>query len=74
MLLGQKQTSVLAVFELGAAVWVIYLLFDCQQTRPLYAAGDVTGGVLQVATAVGEGAIAGVSVFNYLRKPYWSRL
>ena len=54
-----------------------YVIVDESQKTNVdgvYAAGDVTGGVLQVATAVGEGAIAGVSVFNYLRKPYWSRL
>ncbi|MEA1924848.1 MAG: thioredoxin-disulfide reductase [Candidatus Altiarchaeota archaeon] len=38
----------------------------------VYSAGDVTGGLLQVTTAVGEGAIAAVSAFNYIRKPYWS--
>lgn len=32
----------------------------------VYAAGDVTGGPLQVAKAVGEGLIAGLSVADYL--------
>ena len=34
----------------------------------LYAAGDCTGGVLQVAKAVYEGAVAGLSVIKYLRE------
>jgi len=39
----------------------------------VYAAGDVTGGVLQVATAVGEGCIAALSAYGYIKKPYWSK-
>ena len=34
----------------------------------LYAAGDCTGGLLQVAVAVGEGAKAGVAVGKYVRE------
>lgn len=34
----------------------------------LYAAGDCTGGMLQIAKAVYEGAQAGTSVVNYLRR------
>ena len=34
----------------------------------LYAAGDCTGGLLQVAKAVYEGAVAGLSVIKYLRE------
>ncbi len=34
----------------------------------LYAAGDCTGGLLQVAVAVGEGAKAGVAVAAYVRE------
>lgn len=33
----------------------------------LFAAGDCTGGLLQIAKAVGEGAIAGTSAIKYLR-------
>ena len=33
----------------------------------LYAAGDCTGGLLQIAKAVHEGAIAGLAVVKYLR-------
>lgn len=34
----------------------------------LYAAGDCTGGILQVAKAVYEGAKAGVEAVKYLRR------
>ena len=52
-----------------------YVVVDRSQKtniQGVYAAGDVTGGLMQVTTAVGEGAIAAVSAFNYIRKPYWS--
>lgn len=40
-----------------------------QTTLPgLYAAGDCTGGTLQVAVAVGEGAKAGLAAIKYLRE------
>jgi thioredoxin reductase (NADPH) len=42
---------------------------DFQTTVPgLFAAGDCTGGTLQVAVAVGEGAIAGLAAIKYLRE------
>lgn len=34
----------------------------------LFAAGDCLGGILQVAVAVGEGAKAGISAVEYIRK------
>jgi thioredoxin reductase (NADPH) len=34
----------------------------------VYAAGDVTGGILQVSEAVGEGSIAATRAYNYLVK------
>ncbi len=37
----------------------------------VYAAGDVTGGVRQIVTAVGEGATAALSAFEDLQNPYW---
>jgi len=52
-----------------------YIVVDRSQktnVEGVYAAGDVTGGLMQVTTAVGEGAIAAVSAFNHIRKPYWS--
>ncbi len=37
----------------------------------VFAAGDVTGGVMQISTAVGEGCIAALSAYRYVKKPYW---
>lgn len=37
----------------------------------VFAAGDVTGGILQISTAVGEGCIAALSAYKYVKKPYW---
>lgn len=42
---------------------------DFQTTVPgLFAAGDCTGGTLQIAVAVGEGAVAGLAAIKYLRE------
>ncbi|HHQ45224.1 MAG TPA: thioredoxin-disulfide reductase [Candidatus Altiarchaeales archaeon] len=38
----------------------------------VFAAGDVTGGVMQVATAVGEGCVASLKAYEYVKKPYWA--
>jgi len=37
----------------------------------IYAAGDITGGIRQIVTAVGHGATAAVSAFEDLLHPYW---
>jgi thioredoxin reductase (NADPH) len=37
----------------------------------LYAAGDITGGVRQIVTAVGEGATAASAAFEDISHPYW---
>ena len=37
----------------------------------IYAAGDITGGVRQIVTAVGEGATAATSAFEDISHPYW---
>lgn len=39
----------------------------------IYAAGDVTGGVRQIVTAVSEGATATLSAFEDLTNPYWRK-
>lgn len=52
-----------------------YIIIDERQMTNIpgvFAAGDVTGGVQQVATAVGEGCIAALSAYEYIKKPYWS--
>ncbi|RJQ48329.1 MAG: thioredoxin-disulfide reductase [Nitrospiraceae bacterium] len=39
----------------------------------VYAAGDITGGVKQIVTAVSQGAIAALAVFEDLSSPYWKK-
>ncbi|MFH0816753.1 MAG: FAD-dependent oxidoreductase [Methanobacteriota archaeon] len=39
----------------------------------VYAAGDISGGVRQIVTAVGTGATAAVSAFEDLSGPYWKK-
>jgi thioredoxin reductase (NADPH) len=53
-----------------------YIKVDSKQRtsmRMVYAAGDVTGGVKQIATAVGQGAVAAITAFEDLSNPYWKR-
>jgi len=38
----------------------------------IFAAGDVTGGVMRISAAIGEGVVAALSAYNYIKKPYWS--
>jgi thioredoxin reductase (NADPH) len=45
---------------------------SCRTNIPrIFAAGDVTGGVRQIVTAVSEGATAALSVFADIANPYW---
>ncbi len=37
----------------------------------IYAAGDITGGIKQIVTAVGQGAVAAMSIFEDIAHPYW---
>lgn len=39
----------------------------------VFAAGDVTGGVMRLSAAIGEGVVAALSVYEYLKKPYWRK-
>ncbi|MBG0778065.1 MAG: FAD-dependent oxidoreductase [Desulfovibrionaceae bacterium] len=39
----------------------------------VYAAGDITGGVRQIVTAVGEGSTAALAMFEDLGNPYWKQ-
>ncbi|HDO22802.1 MAG TPA: FAD-binding protein [Nitrospirae bacterium] len=39
--------------------------------RGIYAAGDITGGVKQIVTAVGQGSIAAITAFEDMMNPYW---
>ncbi len=40
--------------------------------RMVYAAGDLTGGLRQVITAASEGAIAAMSAYDDVKRPYWA--
>ena len=60
-------SAVSAVREAGLEDQIQILAFH--QNPPVYdgiAAGDLTGGRMQAATAVGEGASAGISALQYL--------
>ena len=35
--------------------------------KGIYACGDITGGILQVSTAVADGTIAGMQVISYIK-------
>lgn len=53
-----------------------YIVVDTRQRTALplvYAAGDVTGGVKQIAVAVGQGSIAAISAFEDIASPYWAK-
>lgn len=39
--------------------------------KGIYAAGDITGGVKQIVTAVGQGAVAAMTIFEDISNPYW---
>jgi len=41
--------------------------------KGVYAAGDVTGTLAQIVTAVGEGAIAATSAYYYIRGPVYGK-
>lgn len=53
-----------------------YIKVDSKQRTSMhmvYAAGDVTGGIKQIATAVGQGAVAAIAAFEDLSNPYWKK-
>ncbi len=67
--LGTADTGALAR-KMGLLLENNYLTVnqDMQTNMPgVFAAGDCIGGLNQVATAVSEGAVAGLSVIKYLR-------
>ncbi len=41
--------------------------------KGVYAAGDITGGIKQIVTAVGQGSIAAITAFEDLMNPYWKK-
>lgn len=64
-------TSVDFARKLGAQITQNQIIVNSKmQTniQGLYAAGDCIGGLLQISTAVGEGAIAGTEIIKFIRK------
>ncbi|NLA86694.1 MAG: NAD(P)/FAD-dependent oxidoreductase, partial [Clostridiales bacterium] len=56
--------------KLGLAVTENAIVTDSRQQTNLdgvFAAGDCTGGFKQIATAVGQGAVAGKSIIEFIR-------
>ncbi|EGB14763.1 FAD-dependent pyridine nucleotide-disulfide oxidoreductase [Pseudodesulfovibrio mercurii] len=39
----------------------------------VYACGDLTGGLQQIVTAIGEGSVAAMSAFEDISHPYWKK-
>lgn len=53
-----------------------YIKVDGQMRTSIplvYAAGDITGGVKQIVTAVSQGAVAALTVFEDISSPYWKK-
>ncbi|MBA4372226.1 MAG: hypothetical protein C0402_05140 [Thermodesulfovibrio sp.] len=51
-----------------------YIRVDSRQRTNIghvYAAGDITGGIKQIVTAVSQGAVAATTIFEDLSNPYW---
>lgn len=54
-----------------------YIRVDSSQrtsVRHVYAAGDITGGIKQIVTAVSQGAVAATTIFEDLSNPYWKTI
>jgi thioredoxin reductase (NADPH) len=41
--------------------------------KGIYAAGDITGGIKQIVTAIGQAAVAAMSIFEDIYNPYWKK-
>lgn len=56
--------------------WIGVKIDDLQRTNfeGIFAAGDCTGGFTQVATAVGQGAIAGQEAKTYVSRLQWAKI
>ena len=68
---GEVPNSQLAK-EIGAEIDELnYIVTDKDQktkVEGVYAAGDITGGVNQLVVACGEGAVAAVNAYNYIKR------
>ncbi|WFS61905.1 FAD-dependent oxidoreductase [Pseudodesulfovibrio thermohalotolerans] len=74
MAIGQKAATELAQ-AMGVALGengFVQAGADMRTNIPrVYAAGDLTGGLQQIVTAIGEGSIAAMSAFEDISHPYW---
>lgn len=64
-------TSIDFARKLGARIAQNRIVVDSKMETNipgLYAAGDCTGGLLQISTAVAEGAIAGTEIIKFIRE------
>lgn len=72
--IGYTPANQLAI-KLGAEVDEEgYIRVDNRQRTSVshvYAAGDITGGIKQIVTAVSQGAVAATTIFEDLSNPYW---
>lgn len=41
--------------------------------KMIFACGDITGGVQQIVTAIGEGSVAALTAFEDISHPYWKK-
>ena len=63
-------SSIDFALKLGIAMKDDFIMVDNRQKtniEGLFAAGDCTGGLAQVATAVGQGAVAGQNAKDYIK-------
>ncbi|MBD3261464.1 MAG: FAD-dependent oxidoreductase [Candidatus Altiarchaeales archaeon] len=54
-----------------------FIEVDCNQEtnrEGVLAAGDVTGGVMQITVAAAEGCVAALKAYEIIKKPYWCSL
>jgi len=51
-----------------------FIVVDREQKTNIpgvFAAGDCTGGLMQITTAIGEGSVAAISAYKFVKNPYW---
>ncbi|MFX1293942.1 MAG: NAD(P)/FAD-dependent oxidoreductase [Promethearchaeota archaeon] len=68
--IGELPTNTLAnklELELDSEGFVVVNKHAKTSMKGVFAAGDITGGVLQVSTAVGEGTVAAVNAYLYIK-------
>ncbi len=71
----EPNNEVAKLLELKLDEWGYIQVDERQKTSEpfVYAAGDVTGGVKQIAVAVGQGSVAALAAFEDLTSPYWKK-